>query len=273
MKGSAAYVHGYRPREAERLRDQAGTLVDLLHADTAYPGESTVLEAGCGVGAQTLTLARRSPDARFTSVDLSESSLAEARRRVAQADLGNVEFVQGDVFALPFEPESFDHVFVCFFLEHVSRPVEALSALRRLLRPGGTVTVIEGDHGSAYFHPDSAAAHAAIACQVELQRRAGGDSQIGRRVFPLLAEAGFDGIRVSPRVVYVDSSRPDLVEGFTRRTFTAMIEGVRESALAAGLTDAESFDAGIRDLRRTAEEDGVFCYSFFKGVATAPGGG
>ena len=39
-----------------------------------------------------------------------------------------------------------------------------------LLRPGGTITVIEGDHGSAYFHPESAAADAAIQCQVELQR-------------------------------------------------------------------------------------------------------
>lgn len=47
------YVHGYDERENERLRDQAGTLVDLLHADTAYPPGSVVLEAGCGVGAQT----------------------------------------------------------------------------------------------------------------------------------------------------------------------------------------------------------------------------
>ena len=66
---SKAYVHGYNPRENERLHDQAGTLVDLLHADTAYPRGSTVLEAGCGVGSQTLTLARRSPGARFTSID------------------------------------------------------------------------------------------------------------------------------------------------------------------------------------------------------------
>jgi hypothetical protein len=82
----------------------------------------------------------------------------------------------------------------------------------------------------------------------------------------MMVEAGFDAVRVSPRMVYVDSSRPDLVDGFTRRTFTAMIEGVREPALAAGLIDAASFDAGVRDLHRTAERDGVFCYTFFKGV-------
>ena len=95
--------------------------------------------------------------------------------------------------------------------------------------------MIEGDHGSAYFHPDSAAARDAIGCQIELQARAGGDAQIGRRLYPLLTGAGFAEVGVSPRMVYVDASRPALVEGFTRRTFTAMIEGVREPAIAAGL--------------------------------------
>jgi SAM-dependent methyltransferase len=260
----SGYVHGYAPRENERLRDQAGTLVELLHGDTAYPAGARVLEAGCGVGAQTVTLASRSPDARFASVDLSPESVAEARRRTA--DLPNVEVMQGDILALAFEPASFDHVFVCFVLEHLERPVGALQTLTRLVKPGGSVTVIEGDHGSAYFHPDSAAAREAIRCQVELQRRAGGDSEIGRRVHPLMAEAGLAEVRVSPRMVYVDAGRPDLADGFTRRTFTAMIEGVREPALAAGLIEPERFDAGVEALRSA----GVFCYTFFKGVGYRP---
>lgn len=263
---SEAYVHGYHPRENERLQDQAGTLVHLLHSDTAYPPGSTVLEAGCGVGAQTLTLAQRSPKARFTSIDVSADSIAEARQRVALAGLANVEFRQADIFDLPFSAEAFDHVFVCFVLEHLARPVDALAALGRLIKPGGTITVIEGDHGSTYFYPDSRAAHAAIQCQVTLQQAAGGDALIGRQVYPLLVKAGFDAVRVSPRMVYVDSSRPDLVDGFTRKTFTAMIEGIRSSAVTAGIIQPGDFDAGIQDLHRTTESDGVFCYTFFKGV-------
>ena len=265
---SQAYVHGHLPREHKRLHDQAGALVDLLHADTAYPRGSTVLEAGCGVGAQTVTLARRSPEARFTSIDVSAASLAQARERAGAAGLANVEFVQADIFALPFALESFDHVFVCFVLEHLDRPAEALVQLKGLLRPGGTMTVIEGDHGSAHFHPDSPAAHAAIRCQVALQAAAGGNALVGRQVYPLMVQAGLDAVRVSPRMVYVDASRPDLVEGFTRGTFTAMIEGVREPALAAGLIEPSSFEAGVQALHRTTEPDGVFCYTFFKGVGT-----
>jgi ubiquinone/menaquinone biosynthesis C-methylase UbiE len=262
-----AYVHGYHPRENERLEDQAGTLVELLHSDTAYPPGTTVLEVGCGVGAQTVTLTQRSPDAQFTSIDISSISLAEAKRRVERAGLTNVEFRQADIFALPFRAGSFDHVFVCFVLEHLARPLEALKILKTVLKPGGTITVIEGDHGSAYFHPDSPAANAAIQCLVKLQSDAGGNALIGRQVYPLMVEAGFEAVRVSPRMVYVDSSRPELVEGFTKKTFTAMIEGVRESAIAAGLIEPARFDAGIRDLYRTSEADGVFCYTFFKGSA------
>jgi ubiquinone/menaquinone biosynthesis C-methylase UbiE len=263
---SGAYVHGYDARESGRLLDQAGALVDLLHSDTSYPAGCTVLEAGCGVGAQTVTLARNSPGARITAIDIAERSLDEARARLQAAGLTNVRFRQADIFDLPFEAEAFDHVFVCFVLEHLPRPVDALSALKVLLKPGGTITVIEGDHGSAYFHPDNAAAREAIACLVELQRRAGGNSMIGRQVYPLLVRAGFDAVRVSPRMVYADASRPGLVDGFSRRTFTAMIEGVRDAAVGAGIVQPERFDAGVRALYRSAEADGVFCYTFFKAV-------
>jgi len=264
------YVHGYDLRESLRLQDQASTLVELLHADTFYPPGSRVLEVGCGVGAQTVTLARNSPGARITSVDISRESLEEARRRVSAAGLGNVAFERADIFDLPCRPGSFDHVFMCFVLEHLPGPVEALTVLRDVLAPGGTITVVEGDHGSAYFHPDSDAAHRAIRCQVELQRRAGGDANIGRRLHPLLCEAGYREVRVSPRVVYADASRPALVDGFIRKTFTAMIEGVRGAALEAGLVDAETLDRGIADLYATAGEGGTFCYTFFKAFGTAP---
>ncbi len=262
-----AYVHGYDPSENLRLQDQASTLVDLLHCDTSFPAGSRVLEAGCGVGAQTLTLAKNSPNASIISIDISEASLAEAKRNVEAAGITNVQFQQGDIFHPPFGPETFDHVFVCFVLEHLSRPVEALVILRNLLKTGGTITVIEGDHGSTYFYPDSESARMAIDAQVQLQRRGGGNANIGRELYPLLCRAGFEAIWVSPRMVYVDSSKPELVDGFTKKTFTAMIEGVRESALGAGIIDQATFDQGIKDLYRATEKDGVFCYTFFKAFA------
>jgi hypothetical protein len=65
---------------------------------------------------------------------------------------------------------------------------------------------------------------------------------IGRELYPLLKKAGFTSIHVSPRMVYVDSSKPELVEGFTKNTFTAMIEGIRNAALKAQIVDEIIFD-------------------------------
>jgi trans-aconitate methyltransferase len=263
------YVHGYDTRENIRLQDQASTLVELLHSDTHYPAGSRVLEAGCGVGAQTVTLRAQSPGAHIISVDISYQSVIEARRQCADMG-GGAAFGQADIFHLPFLPGTFDHLFVCFVLEHLAQPDVALRALLSLVKRGGTITVIEGDHGSTFFHPESAAAHAAIECQVELQRRSGGNALIGRQLYPLLNAAGVTELLVSPRMVYVDSSRPTLVEGFTKKTFTAMIEGVRNPAIAANLATADSFDLGVRDLYRAAEDDGVFCYTFFKARGVKP---
>jgi SAM-dependent methyltransferase len=262
------YVHGYALSEGSRLADQAATLESLIHCDTSYPAGSRVIEAGCGVGAQTVPLARNSPGARIVAVDISPQSLQVAAARVRESGISNVEFVHSDLFDLPFASNSFDHLFLCFVLEHLPEPLVALRALVNLLRPGGSVTVVEGDHGSTCFHPDDENARAVIAAQVALQARSGGDANIGRKLYPLLCEAGLDEVRVSPRTVYVDGSNPALAEGFTRRTFTAMMAGLKERALATGILDEASFEAGLKGLRRTAEPDGVFSYTFFKAVAS-----
>lgn len=261
------YVHGYSARESTRLTDQATALAGLLHAGTHYPPGSRVLEAGCGTGAQTVILATASPEAEFTSIDLSSRSLAEAAREVRLAGCGNVSLLQADIFDLPFQPARFDHIFACFVLEHLREPARALRALMTALKPGGSITVIEGDHGSAQFHPSSEHARLAIQCLIDLQQRAGGDALIGRRLYPLLVQAGFRDVHVTPRMVYADGSRPDLADSFTLKTFTAMVEGVAPQAVGQGLIDAASWSAGIRDLRRAADHDVTFCYTFFKAIA------
>ena len=259
------YVHGYSEHERQRLGDQASSLAELLHHDTQFcPGER-VLEAGCGIGAQTIILAQRSPKTHFTSIDISRSSLAVARSAMTKNNVSNVTFEMADFFDLQFPDHSFDHVFVCFVLEHMLEPLGALNSLTRVLRPGGTLTAIEGDHGSTFFSPNSQAARDVVRCLIEVQAVLGGDSLIGRKLYPILRAAGLQDVSVTPRCVYVDNSRPHLEEGFTRRTFAAMVEGVREKVLAMKLLDPMRFDQGVADLKAATGPEGTFCYTFFKG--------
>jgi SAM-dependent methyltransferase len=261
-----SYVHGYSSEEARRLHDQADGLCELLHEDTIYPPGAHVLEAGCGVGAQSVILGSRSPGAHFTSVDISPVSVIEAGRRLRDAGLENVSIQVADLMNLPFAPDSFDHVFVCFVLEHLADPPRVLENLRRVLRPGGTITVIEGDHGSCYFHPETPEALRAWRCLVDIQAALGGDSLIGRRVYPLVRDAGFRDVWATPRMVYADAARPKMVDAFVRKIIIPMVEGVRDRALAEGRMDAAAWEKGIRDLHASASPAGTFCYTFFKAV-------
>ena len=132
------YVHGYHSQENRRLHDQAGTLVDLLHDGITFPPGSTVLEAGCGVGAQTVALAHRSPDARITA-STSPPTRWHKLNAVSPAATRQRPLPIADVYDLRtpahWHQASFDHVFVCFLLEHLPRPVEALDDCARCSRP------------------------------------------------------------------------------------------------------------------------------------------
>ncbi|OPY35575.1 MAG: hypothetical protein A4E35_02401 [Methanoregula sp. PtaU1.Bin051] len=264
-KDPFSYVHGRSDRESTRLHDQASGLGFLLHEGTRYPAGCTVLEAGCGVGAQTIVLARNSPLTQFVSIDISPESLGQAEERVSEEELSNVTFRQADICNLPFTAGTFDHVFVCFTLEHIPDPHLALGNLKNVLRPGGTITVIEGDHGTAVFYPDTPGAHHVIDCLAALQRESGGNALIGRELEHLLLDTGFVEVAVSPKQVYASASIPGS-PGAVKSIFIAMIEGVREQAIDAGLSDPESWDQGIRDLYRTTEPGGMFCYTFFKAI-------
>jgi len=265
---SQDYVHGYAPTEKQRLLDQSQILDDLLHNDTLFAPGSRVLEVGCGVGAQTCIVAQRNPKVDFTCIDVDEASLDVARANASQHRLSNVYFQRGDVRMLRLEEPPFDAALFCFVLEHLPEPERVLRHTMTLLRPGATLMAIEGDHGSTFFHPQSQRAWRTIQCLIDLQAACGGDALIGRRLYELFSGLGVTCVRVDPRVVYADPSRPEWVEWFTERTYVAMVQGAREQALGAGMIAPDDWDAGIADLRKAKK--GSFSYTFFKAVGTTP---
>ncbi len=263
-----AYVHGYGEREAQRLMDQAESVSDLIHHDTEFPPDSRILEVACGVGAQTVAMAQRLPACRFVSFDKIPQSVGLAAERVRTAGLQEVHLLTADLFEAPFKPESFDVLFVSYLLEHLPDPLAALISLKTLLRPGGTLLVVEGDHGSCYFHPDTPEAIRAWKCLIEVQAGLGCDSEIGRRLHPLLQSAGFENVRVSPRMVYADKSRPLMQHQFVLQTIVPMVEGIRIEALTKNLMSPIEWEKGVADLRETGlSSKGTFCYTFFKASA------
>ncbi|MDD5591238.1 MAG: class I SAM-dependent methyltransferase [Dehalococcoidales bacterium] len=265
------YVHGYSDREAQRLREQSLIIENLLHSDPSYPAGSLILEAGCGIGAQTVILARRSPHARIISVDISLDSLRKAGAIIDNQGMGVVSLQQSDILTLPFREGIFDHVFVCFVLEHLDRPVDALIELKRVLKKGGTITVIEGDHGSCFWYPETAESRKVWQCLIDVQKNLDHNPLIGRQLYSLLKRSGFDIGYVLPRWLYADGSNPRLMNDGVSKIMVPMLETAREQALNLRLIAEVTWRKGIDDLYHTAESPGgTFFYTWFKGVGIKP---
>ncbi len=90
-------LHCYTPREGQRLHNRALPLTNLLYFDTLYASGHKVPEDGCGAGGQTKIPAKRTPGARFVSVDIWKKSLAHARRMAKAEDLENGQVELQDV--------------------------------------------------------------------------------------------------------------------------------------------------------------------------------
>jgi demethylmenaquinone methyltransferase/2-methoxy-6-polyprenyl-1,4-benzoquinol methylase len=99
------------------------------------PGDR-VLDACCGTG--DLALACAAEGGRVTGLDFSERMLERARRKSA-----TIEWVAGDAVALPFGDASFDAATVGFGVRNVPELERALAELRRVLRPGGRLAILE----------------------------------------------------------------------------------------------------------------------------------
>ena len=263
-----SYVHGYTSRETRRLLEQALILEELLHSGTSYPSGTSVLEAGCGVGGQTQILCRRNPDTEFTCIDISVESVKQAEKMALDARITNAVFLQADINSIPYQSASFDHVFICFVLEHLPDPVSALKKLSDLLRPGGTLTVIEGDHGSGFWSPESPESRLAWDGLVESQRTLGHDPDIGRRIYPLLKTTGLRIELVEPRWIYADESNPILLDGVINQIIAPMVLSAQQQVIETGLMKKEVWEKGLEDIRNVAfHPEGTFFYTWFKGIA------
>ena len=99
------------------------------------PGDA-VLDACCGTGDLAVAAARAG--GRVTGLDFSERMLERARRKEP-----SIEWVEGDLLALPFGDSSFDAATVGFGVRNVEDLERALGELRRVLRTGGRVAILE----------------------------------------------------------------------------------------------------------------------------------
>jgi ubiquinone/menaquinone biosynthesis C-methylase UbiE len=236
------YVHGYGTPEQERLVEQAEHWRHRLIGDgTELEPGTRLLEVGTGAGAVLAVLGQEFPGLVLTGVDIEPKQLEFARGHLERSGV-EATLVEADALSLPFEDESFDHVWMMWFLEHLADPPAALREARRVLVAGGRITAIEVDYSTCHAEPSTPAMEALFRAMVAGMTAAGW-SDAGTRLPGWLREAGFRDIDEGERSYWWQSDdlarqssyAADVVE--SAAPALAQLPGVTEEELRDGLAD------------------------------------
>ena len=244
LKGFSSSSHGSEFEayiSALESFDQLEQLQELKKLGVEHIGigpGARVLEVGCGFGLETLRLARlAAAGGSVAGCDLSADFLAEARRR-AQAARLDIAFTQARAEQLPYPDHSFGVLWAERVLIYVPDVRQAVSEMRRVLRPGGRVALIEPDISTSTINLED---------RVLVRRVMGheADTNVAHGWLPgllrgVLDEVGFREIELATRVVVF---APELAASY-------FAQCGRSAAAAGVISDAElqAWNAGIQEL-------------------------
>lgn len=263
------YTHGHHAsvvqQHAQRTAERDARFL-LPHLN---PGMK-LLDFGCGPGSITLGLARAVAPGGAIGLDIVEDVLGEARERAAAEGVTNVRFEAGSVYDLQYEAGSFDVAYGHQVLQHLSRPVDALREVRRVLRPGGIVAVRDADYGTFAWWPQSKSIERFMDVYHAVARRNGADADAGRRLQSWVREAGYVNIETTGTVqVFADAaSAANWGLAWAERTLHSSFG---QQAVEYGIASPEEM-AWISDGWRewVAAPDAFFMYTHIEVIGRAP---
>jgi SAM-dependent methyltransferase len=186
----------HRPAHGRRTAERnAGFFLPFLK-----PG-MRVLDAGCGPGSITVGLAPRVLPGDAVGIDQDRGAIEAARQLAESLALGNVRFEEAGIYALPFDDQVFDAVFMHAVVQHLHDPAAALRELHRVMRPGAVIGIGDADLSMDMLHPATPGMVRSMQLFADVRRADGGTPDAGRRLRELLQLAGFTRCTATARSI------------------------------------------------------------------------
>jgi len=200
------------PLEAERLelKTKREKILEELKLVPLHPGMD-VLDVGCGTGAVTRILAERVSPGRVVGIDLSDERLSVAREIAEERGVTNVEYMQADVSALDLQERRFDLVYSRFLFQYLPgrAGLDTLAGMKRLVRPGGRVTVADLDGNHLYRYPLDEEWEQVLRQLVHAIEETGFDAFVGRKLYSMFRKVGLQNLHVDILPYYLIEGRAD----------------------------------------------------------------
>lgn len=105
--------------------------------------KSSILDCATGTGDIAILIKKHSPESQVTAIDFSEKMIEQAPPKAKEAGVPDIKFLVADILKLPFSNDSFDHITISFGIRNVENLLAAISEFERILKPNGTLHVLE----------------------------------------------------------------------------------------------------------------------------------
>lgn len=183
-------------KEVDRLALQAELCIelerDILRRNGLKPGMK-VLDLACGNGFISNEMAKIVQGGTVTGLDMNEELLQKAREAYCSPETAphNLNFEQGDIYALPYAADTFDFVYARLLFQHVSDPALVLAQVHRVLKPNGIIALLDVDDDWLTIYPPVREFDLLKSEAAHYQAEQGGDRFVGRKMPEMLRAAGF----------------------------------------------------------------------------------
>ncbi|MEA5627239.1 methyltransferase domain-containing protein [Nostoc sp. UHCC 0251] len=214
-----------------------------------------LLDCGCGPGAIALGLAKAIFPGMLTGIDREVSQIQIAAESASTQGVSNANFLEANIYALPFPDNSFDAIFSHALFEHLQEPTQALGEMWRVLKPGGIVGLRTPDWGGFLIAPSTPELEKAFSYYKWLQQENSGNPNVGRELRALLRQSGFTNIKASASYQCYEP----LSEATEYLAVRIEASAKDDQAVEKGWTDELSLAAMSRALRECSQHpDGFF---------------
>ncbi len=185
------YILGYGEGAMQWMTSRTAEVHGAFLLPWLKPG-MRLLDCGCGPGTLTLGFAKRVAPGETIGIDREASQFTATVNAAQRENIGNLHFVTGDIYELPYADESFDAVFASAVLGSVSDPQRVVAEMARVLKPGGIMALKEFDHGGDIIWPLSPLLEKSAELYHGLRKHNGHAEDCGRRLRGWVHAAGCD---------------------------------------------------------------------------------
>jgi ubiquinone/menaquinone biosynthesis C-methylase UbiE len=201
-----------------------------------------LIDCGCGPGSITVDLAQAVAPGAAIGIDLREDALMHGRQLAQERGIANVAFEAASIYWLPYADASFDAAFACAVLQHLAAPLAGLKEMRRVLKPGGVIGIVDGSSTITFRYPTNPFLNAWDKLRGLERAYNTGRPSDALELRALLREAGFARTEASGRLG-TEAAPPagslEATRTVARNHLIRLHGGLGELAIAQGWTTRE----------------------------------